>query len=339
MTLEGLGFTGADVRRSFELAARTMPVDMLWFDNAGDTGRAITNAEAAIKAQVDLVIEYNADMETNAEIGRRLAVAGIPVLALVDPLPGAPLYGPDNHAAGRIAGQALAAFARENWAKEQVHRRADRRPWRISALSISDRVQGINEGVRETLPTLNFAPLDTGGQPIRADQLLTKFLRTERGRVLIATLDDLSAVYAKNAIEMNRRQSDCIIVSQGVDRNIHGGASEKKEINFNNRGQRGTRTQSPITWTATAMTCCRCVLRLLAGETLPPRTVDAAYPGHRRQRIPGISAVRYELEITRREPRCRMSGLRSRAISNAAGLRGVLLPASTQKATDCCLSP
>ena len=36
VTLEGLGFTGADVRRSFELAARTLPVDMVYFDNAGD---------------------------------------------------------------------------------------------------------------------------------------------------------------------------------------------------------------------------------------------------------------------------------------------------------------
>jgi hypothetical protein len=36
VTLEGLGFTGAEVRRSFELAARTLPVDLLCFDNAGD---------------------------------------------------------------------------------------------------------------------------------------------------------------------------------------------------------------------------------------------------------------------------------------------------------------
>src|SRR5262249_22788974 len=103
--------------------------------------------------------------------------------------------------------------------------------------AITDRVKGLTEGVHETLPTLKFALLDTGGQPIRADALMTKFLRTERSqRLLIATLDDLAAVYAKNAIELNRRQNDCVIVSQGLDRNIHGGASEKKEIDPNNRG-------------------------------------------------------------------------------------------------------
>src|SRR5437762_1363838 len=197
VTLEGLGFTGAEVRRSFELAVRTLPVDMLYFDNAGDPARAIANAEAAISAKIDLLIEYNADAEGNAEISRRLAVASIPGLALIHPLPGAPLYGPDNRAAGGIAGRALGAFAVETWPGEQVigvliGDLADPDP------AISERVKGITDGVQESLPSLNLALLDTGGQPVRADALVAKFLQTERGQhVLIATLDDLAAVYAK----------------------------------------------------------------------------------------------------------------------------------------------
>jgi len=50
---------------------------------------------------------------------------------------------------------------------------------------------------------------------VRADALLTRFLQTQPGqRLLIATPDDLAAVYATRAIEMNRRQSDCVIVLQ-----------------------------------------------------------------------------------------------------------------------------
>jgi ribose transport system substrate-binding protein len=272
VTLEGLGFTGADVRRSFELAARSLPVDMLCFDNAGDPARAIANAAAAIAARVDLLIEYNADADANAEIAHRLAAAGIPAIALVDPLPGAPLYGPDNHAAGQIAGRALGEFARDNWPGEQVlgvliGDLAD------SSTAISDRVQGITDGVHETLPALKFAVLDTGGQSMRADALLTKFLLTQRGqRMLIATLDDLAAIYARNAIEMNRRQSDGIIVSQGLDHNIHGGASEKKELDPNNRGS--------VVLGSVAYFMDRygydvlpLAIRLLAGEAAPPRTV------------------------------------------------------------------
>ncbi len=271
-TLEGLGFMGTEVRRSFELAARTLPVDMLYFDNAGDPARAIANTDAAIAAKIDLLIEYNADAEANAEIARRLAASSIPALALVDPLPGAPLYGPDNRAAGGIAGHALGVFALETWPGEQVlgvviGDLADPSP------AVRDRVQGITEGLRESLPSLNLALLDTGGQSVRADALLAKFLQTQGGkRVLIATLDDLSAVYAKNAIEMNRRQSDCVIVGQGLDRNIHGSASEKKEIDPNNRGS--------VVLGSVAYYMDRygydvlpLALRLLGGEKLPPRTV------------------------------------------------------------------
>ncbi len=207
---------------------------------------------------------------------RRLRGASLtpafPALALVHEMPGAPLYGPDNRAAGRIAGRALGDFAKETWPDGTVlgvliGDLAD------PGAAVADRVQGIAEGVRETLPTLRLASLDTGGQPVRADALLAKFLQAQRGqRLLIAALDDLAAVYAKNAIEMNRRQSDCIIVSQGLDRNIHGGASEKKEIDPNNR--------SSVVLGSVAYYMDRygydvlpLAMRLLAGETLPPRTV------------------------------------------------------------------
>src|SRR5712672_3981466 len=82
VTLEGLGFMGTEVRRSFELAARTLPVDMLYFDNGDDPARAIANTDAAIAAKIDLLVEYNADPDANAEIARRLAAASIPALAL-----------------------------------------------------------------------------------------------------------------------------------------------------------------------------------------------------------------------------------------------------------------
>jgi ribose transport system substrate-binding protein len=272
VTLEGLGFTGAEVRRSFELAARGQPVDMIYYDNAGDPERAVANADAAIAAHVDLLIEYCADADANAEIARRLTAAHIPAIGLVHALPGAPFYGPDNRAAGRIAGQALGNFAHENWPGERV------RGVLIGDLAdppeaVTDRVQGIMDGVQETLPTLNLASLDTGGQSVRADALLTKFLQAEPDqRLLIATLDDLAAVYARNAIELHRRQSDCIIVSQGLDHNIHGGANEKKELDPNNRGS--------VVLGSVAYYMDRygyyvlpLALRLLAGETLPPRTL------------------------------------------------------------------
>jgi ribose transport system substrate-binding protein len=244
---------------------------MLYFDNKGDPDRAVANAKAAIAAKADLVIEYDADAEANAEIARALAAARIPVLALVDPLPGAPLYGPDNRAAGQIAGRALVAFARDNWPGEEIEGvligdLADSGP------AVAERAAGIAEGVHEGLPALKLARLDTGGQSVRADALLTKFLLTEPNRkLLIATLDDVAAIYARNAVELNRRQGDCVIVSQGLDPHIHGGISEKKEIDPNNRSSviLGSVAYYMDRWGYDVLPL---ALRLLNGEKLPPRT-------------------------------------------------------------------
>ena len=149
--VEGLGFSGAEVRRSFELASRTLPVDMIYYDNGGDPEAALANAYDAIGRKVDLFIEYNSDTEANAEIARKLEAAAIPVLAVNYPVPGAPLYTADNTAAGQIAGKALGEFAKQSWADQTVVA--------VIAGDLGDpaaylpqRVQGIIDGLHKNLP-------------------------------------------------------------------------------------------------------------------------------------------------------------------------------------------
>jgi ribose transport system substrate-binding protein len=234
--VEGLGFGGADVRRSFELASRTLPVDMICYDNAADPEAALVNAKDAVRRKVDLFIEYNSDIEANAEIARKLKAAAIPVIAVNYPVPGAPIYAADNTAAGQIAGKALGEFAKQNWADQAV----------VSVIAgdlgdpaayLPQRVQGIIDGLHKNLPDIIVTRLDTSGNPVRVDGLLSKFLASQaRTKVLLATLDDPTALAAKGAIERAGRTGDCVIVSQGLDHSVHGGANEKKEIDPNNRG-------------------------------------------------------------------------------------------------------
>jgi ribose transport system substrate-binding protein len=234
--IDGLGFTGAEIRRSFELASRGLPVDMIYYDNGGDAAKALANAADAVSRKVELLIEYNSDAAANTEIGRQLKAAGIPVLAINHPIPGAPLYTADNIGAGRIAGQTLGQFAKQNW--------SDQTP--VSAIlgdvadpnpAVATRIQGITEGLRQELPNLQPTLLDSAGHPVRAEGVLAKFLGTQTKRkVLIAALDDATALAAKSAIETAARTSDCVIVSQGASRIVHGGTSEKKEIDPANRG-------------------------------------------------------------------------------------------------------
>ena len=93
---------------------------------------------------------------------------------------------------------------------------------------------------------------------------------------------------------MNRRQSDCVIVSQGLDHNIHGSASEKKEIDPNNRGS--------VVLGSVAYYMDRygyeCVAARAAAVDRRRAAVayrDSAQVHHGRQCIPRISAIRHEL--------------------------------------------
>lgn len=236
MRVEGLGFSGAEVRRSFELASRTLPVEMVYYDNAGNSEAALANADDAIGHKVDLFIEYNSDLDANAEIGRKLRAASIPVLAVNHHVPGAPFYGADNLAAGRIAGEALSEFARQNWADQTVVA-VIAGDLGDTATYLSQRVQGITEGLHKNLSDVALTQLDTSGNAVKLEVPLGKFLASQtRRKVLVATLDDPTALAAKGAIERASRMGDCVIVGQGVDKSIHGGANDKKEIDPNNRG-------------------------------------------------------------------------------------------------------
>jgi len=234
--IDGLGFTGSEIRRSFELASRSLPVDMIYYDNGGDGDKALVNAKDAVASKVDLLIEYNSDARANAEIGRLLQTAGIPLLAVNYSIPGAPLYTADNVGAGRIAGQALGKFAKENWS-DQTLVAAILGDVSDPSASVAARIKGVTEGLKQELPDLTPVLLDSAGHSVRAGGVLSKFLAAQtRRKLVVATLDDASALAAKSAVETAGRVSDCVIVSQGADRSIHGGASEKKEIDPANRG-------------------------------------------------------------------------------------------------------
>jgi ribose transport system substrate-binding protein len=270
-SIEGLGFSGMEIRRSFELASRGLPLDMIYYDNGGDAGKALVNAANAVSRKVELLIEYNSDAAANAEIARQLKAAGIPILAINHEIPGAPLYAADHVAAGRIAGQTLGQFAKQNW-PDQTPAVAILGDVADPSPSVAARIQGISEGLRQELSNIPPILLDSAGHPVRAEGVLAKFLGTQTKRkVLVATLDDASALAAKSAIETAARTSDCVIVSQGASRIVHGGASEKKEIDPANRGSiilgsvayyldRYGQEVLPI------------AMRMLQGEQVPART-------------------------------------------------------------------
>ena len=267
--LDGLGFSCADVRRSFELAARGQPLDLTFYDNRGDRNAALTNVDEAIRSGTQLFIQYDPDTAVNAATGTRLKAAGIPALGLNHLVPGAPMYGSDNAAAGTIAGQALAEFSATNWRGAVPV--AVVVGGAMPVESTDTRISGITAGLRRATPGMVITRLD-GSSNERLEKTLTTFLAAQKGKkILIAALDDRSAVIAKEVVEAAGRIDDCVIVSQGLDRSMHGGMHDKREISPDNRGS--------IVLGSVAYFLDRygydvlpLALRMLRGETVPART-------------------------------------------------------------------
>ena len=273
-TLEGTGFTGREVRESFALAVRRYPIDLVFYDNHRDPRKALANVEDAVHRKVDLYIQYLDDPATNVKVGQSLRAAGIKALAINTPLPDAPLYTLDNRAAGRIAGEALSEYAARSWRGAPAIGIVIGN-LRAAEYRIPDRAQGASEGLKRHLPALKITSLDTQGNPAQVGPLFAKLLTANPAtKVLIAAMDDTSALAAKSALEAAGRLPDGAIVGQGVDRSVHGGMNDRKEIDPSNRGS--------IVIGSVAFYLDRygyevlpIAMRMLSGETVAPRTVTA----------------------------------------------------------------
>jgi len=271
-TLEGTGFTGREVRESFVLAARRYPIDLVFYDNQRDPAKALANAEDAVGRKVNLYIQYFDDAATNVKVGQRLRAAGIGALAINTPVPEAPLYTIDNRAAGRIAGEALSEYGAKNW-RGQPTIGVVIGNLRAQEYRVPDRAQGAMEGLKRHLPTIKIVSLETQGNPAQLGPQLTKVLTSHPAtKILVAAMDDASALAAKSALDSAGRLSDGAIVGQGLDRSVHGGMNDRKEIDPSNRGS--------IVVGSVAFYLDRygyevlpLAMRMLRGETVAPRTV------------------------------------------------------------------
>jgi ribose transport system substrate-binding protein len=270
-TLEGTGFTGRDIRESFVLGARGLPVDLIFYDNRRDARAALDNAADAARRRVDVFIEYFNEPSTNDAVARTLREARIPVLAINYPAGDAPLYTADNAAAGRIGGEALGDFAARSWRGANVvgvivgpvGARQDR---------LADRVLGVTEALRARQPSMRIVSLDTQGNPATVATLLGKLVAAQPNtKFLIAALDDTTALASKSALEVAGRLADGAIVGFGCDRAVHGGASDRKEIDPSNRGSIVVGSVG-FYLDRYGYDVLPLALRLARGDRLPPRT-------------------------------------------------------------------
>jgi ribose transport system substrate-binding protein len=92
-------------------AAIAEGIELISLDNRYNSKIARRNANLLVGEKVDLVIEFQTDQDVTPIVAATYREAGIPLIAMDIPHPGATYYGANNYEAGLIAGRYLVISA------------------------------------------------------------------------------------------------------------------------------------------------------------------------------------------------------------------------------------
>ena len=274
------------VRAGLEAAAKAQEnIELLIRDNRADRQTALDNATWFVANGVDLVIEYQIDAEAGNVIMDTFQRAGIPVIAVDIPLPGATFFGADNYRAGRMAGEALGYWIRQHW-DGRLYRVLELKSRRVGSLA-NARLQGQIEGLAAVLgpiPAERVIEVDSPiiqAEAVQAIAGLLPGISTDE-RVAIIAINDDAALGALAAFERANRLDQVAAVGQNADL-LAQAALRRPGYPFI-----GSTSYNPETYGERLLDLAQ---RLLRGEPVPPavyvrhtvvtkHNVDQLYPEH-----------------------------------------------------------
>ncbi len=209
------------VRRSISAAAeRRGNIKLLIQDNALDRRKAIENADWFVAQKVDLMIEYQIDVHASNIIMDKFNQAGIPVIAIDIPLPGANFYGVDNFRAGQMAGEALGRWVVQHWGGQLDY--LLRLEFSAAGPIPGARILGQQMGLESTLGFLADERIISVDTPGLVDPTLYAVLELlpslpKDAKIGIIPINDEAALGALTAFEQAGRLDQVVAVGQGAD--------------------------------------------------------------------------------------------------------------------------
>ena len=214
-----------EIQLSLEKAAAAAGIDLFVWDNNRSAETAIQNAEEMADKRVDLAIEFQLFEHVAPVISDIFSRARIPLISLVNPHHGTVYFGVNNYRAGFSAGVALAEYAAKHWNSEIDALLLLESP--SAGRTVQSRLVGVVRGFQERLgrlPEKSVHHLDGGGDKALSKAVVTNFLRSRsRKRLLIAGINDESAIGAVQAAEHASARTEIAIVG-------HGGSSEIRDV-------------------------------------------------------------------------------------------------------------
>jgi ribose transport system substrate-binding protein len=207
-----------DVSEGLQRAAAEEGIELICVDNRYNPKIALRNADVLVREKVDLVIEFQTDDQVAPIVAAKYREAGIPLIAIEVPHPGATYFGANNYEAGLIGGRHLGRWAKQNWQSEvdEILLISLERAGSLPRM----RLTGMLVGLKEVAPQLDkcrVTYLDGDGVFGRSLEIVRKHLRVSRSRrVLVGATNDPSALGALRAFQEAGRVDSCAVMGQNA---------------------------------------------------------------------------------------------------------------------------
>jgi ribose transport system substrate-binding protein len=207
-----------DVSIGLERAAAAEGIALISLDNRYNPKIAERNADILVREKVDLVIEFQTDENVAPIVASKYRAAGIPLIAIEIPHPGAIYFGANNYEAGLIGGRYLGRWVKQHWYGDvdEIIMLALPRAGNLPRM----RLTGMLVGLREILPQLenrSVDHLDGDGVLSTSFNIVRKHLRSSRGpRFLVGAINDPSALGALRAFQEAGIAESCAIMGQNA---------------------------------------------------------------------------------------------------------------------------
>ncbi len=207
-----------EVSIGLERAAAAEGIALISLDNRYNPKIAERNADILVRERVDLVIEFQTDENVAAIVASKYSAAGIPMIAIEIPHPGAVYFGANNYEAGLIGGRYLGRWVKQQWRGEvdEIIMLALPRAGNLPRM----RLTGMLAGMKDTAPQLENTRvefLDGDGVLGASLNAVRKHLRESKAqRFLVGAINDPSALGALRAFQEAGRAESCVIMGQNA---------------------------------------------------------------------------------------------------------------------------
>jgi ribose transport system substrate-binding protein len=254
------------VREGIERAAKQAGnIDLVLANNRMDGQTALTNADNFLVQGVNGVIEFQTDEQFGHAIMNKFNDQKIPVIAIDIPMKGAIFFGVNNTQAGRMAGEGLGNWIKQNW------------DGKVDALIMlelpqsgpvpAERMKGQRDGLESIIGKIDESKvkhLDSKNTLEEAHRLVKDVLNTlpDAHHIAVVCINDDTALGAIGAAEAAGRKKDFAVVA------IDGSDRGREEMVKADTPLVGSTASFPEKYGDKIIPV---MLKLLKGESVPPQ--------------------------------------------------------------------